>query len=656
MTGPAKTYTLSEEASAHLLVLLTKAHTDVSAPLRSTEKLIADIYTGRDPSDGGGIVLGEQGMPVQQLRAALEATTWSPPQTTANLFLSRVRQIVSNLTPGVPSFRSKARIPGAARLSDDQNKILRILTDRGDLRAAMRRAAFLGLLSPYFGVKLTIDKRATSLDQFKFDALEAAACGYEPFHRRFSWHSYDLQFGDLPEAWVPAWEEQPAVWDIVHVTEVYHEGFRADTEATTGCPMSIFVAKGVNTISGDQPMQRNTEGPDFGVYVITERQPACPLIIGNFLDAAPNEDVPAAEVLSWIPLMRMIVQTLVQIEREVRTANNTVLFDKNAISPKHIEYLQAAVPGARVFIPVDPDDAVRGVNATMRPVEQSSELDKYLSALGAYLRLFDDVTGVSPQDRGQPSGGRRSAHEAASISDASSRRTQDRLEVMAGVWTKIAGAVFAFQRQVLGNRVEIPLSNGMTHSLHVPDPTSARFAFDVDPVELAHLSNQGDMQAQMQWLTVLTRTQQAFATGMPRMIREALRRLGGTMGIEDVDLYLGAPTIEVGPEERYIEHLQTQQPILVLADDQHDMFMAYYARMLTRLVSTSADESAIMVMQNAIDLHKSYAAERSQVINSGQTGDVVPGVGAGSGEMDNNLVSAFATNSAPSAVPQGAGF
>ena len=436
------------------------------------------------------------------------------------------------------------------------------------------------------------------------------------------------------------------------MTEVYHEGFNVGDARRKGCPMSIFVSKQATEAEGDQPITRNADTPVLGEYVVTEQLPACPLIIGNFLDPAPDEDVPAAEVLSWIPLMRMIVQTLVQIEREIRTTNNTILFDKNAISPKHIEFVQNAVPGARIFVPVDPDDAVRGVNATMRPVEQASELDKYLSALGTYLRLFDDVTGVSPGDRGMPTGGRRSAHEAAAITEAAGKRTQDRLEVMAGVWTNIAKALFCYQRKVLGTRVEVPLSNGMVRSLHVPDPLTAKFAFDVDPVELGHLSNAGDLQAQMQWLTVLTRTQQAFATGMPRMIREALRRLGNTMAIEDVDLYLGAPTIEVGPEERYIEHLQTQQPILVLEDDQHDMFMAYYARMLSRLISQAADEEQLMSIQNAIDLHRSYAARRSEIINPGQLGDVVPGVGAGQGEMDNNLAAAFATNSAPSAAPQ----
>ena len=201
MTGPAKSYKLTEEASAQLSILLTQAHADVSAPLKNTQKLIADIYTGRDPSGGGGVVLGEQGIPVQQLQDALQTSEWSPPQTTANLFLSRVRQIVSNLTPGVPSFRSKARVPGAARMSDAQNRILRILTDRGDLRSAMRRAAFLGMLSPYFGVKLVINgKEPNKLDKAGFDAIEASACGYEPFLRRFSWHTYDIQWGDVPKA------------------------------------------------------------------------------------------------------------------------------------------------------------------------------------------------------------------------------------------------------------------------------------------------------------------------------------------------------------------------------------------------------------------------------------------------------------------------
>jgi hypothetical protein len=35
-----------------------------------------------------------------------------------------------------------------------------------------------------------------------------------------------------------------------------------------------------------------------------------------------------------------------------------------------------------------------------------------------------------------------------------------------------------------------------------------------------------------------------------------------------------------------------------------------------------------------------------------QGGEIVPGIGAGPGEIDNNLLSALSTNSVPSAVPQ----
>ena len=140
MTGQANN--LSEEAAAQLLTLLTAAKEAVSKPLKSTEKLIADIYTGRDPTGGGnGVVIGEQGVPLQELREALTTAEWQPPQTTANLFLSRVRQIVSNLTPGVPSFRSKARVPGAARLSDDQNRIRIRNRNFGRISAASSRNA-----------------------------------------------------------------------------------------------------------------------------------------------------------------------------------------------------------------------------------------------------------------------------------------------------------------------------------------------------------------------------------------------------------------------------------------------------------------------------------------------------------------------------------
>ncbi len=653
-----KPYKLPEDVSTTLSELLESAHTALQEPLAGNEKLINDIYTGRDPLGGSaGLVIGEQGIPAHVIPDALSTLVWRPPETTANLFLSRLRQIVTSLTPGVPTFRAKARVPGAAHLADAQNRLTRIMTDHGDLRSAMRKAASLGMLSPFFGVKVTYSTdEKVPYNRVKYSAIEARDCGYEPFHRRFTWHSYDMQWGDLPTNWRPTIEGDPDPndWEIVRVTEVYHEGFQHAGATRKGCPMSLFVlreAKSERSEINLAPADKTEKA--LGDYVITETIPDCPLVIGNFLDPAPSEDIPAAEVLSWIPLMRMIVQTLVQIDREVRTSNNTILFDKNAISDDAIQAVRNVVPGGTVFLGVDADDATRGVNATMRPVEQSTVLNEYLGALQTYLRLFDDVTGVSPSDRGLATNPRKSATEAAAITDAASRRNQDRLEVMAAMWTRIAQIGFKYQRKIFGKQVDIPLSNGVIRTIPVPDPATACFSFDVDPVELGHLSNAGDIQALMQWLTVTTNAQQAFQGGIPRMTREALRRLGNAMGIEDADIFLDAPTIELGPEERYIRHLQTQEPIMVFEDDQHDMYVAYYAKMQEAAVNRNADEFELMALRQALDLHRMYAARRQEVINPASMGGVIPGVGAGPGEVDNNMLAALATGQTPEAMPQG---
>ena len=652
-------FKLTEDAATQLAALVTEAMTLIQEPLKGNERLIADIYTGRDPVGTlGGALIGEQGIPAHRLNEPLEVGSWRPPETTANLFLSRLRQIVTNLTPGVPTFRVKARVPGSAHLADKQNQLTRMMTDHGHLREAMRRAAFVGMVSPYFGVKFSFDKKEKiPYERLKYTSVEPGDCGYEPFHRRFYWHAYDLQYGDLPDTWKPdhAGEEAPKPWTIVRVTEVYHDGFRhgAPSKSFGACPMSIFVKIGVEK-NENTPLQPLHEMQDsLGEYQVTEAIAACPIIVGSFLDAAPGEDVPAAEVLSWIPLMRMIVQTLVQIDREIRTLNKTVLYDKNAIDEDALQVVKHVAPGGTVFVGVDPDDTTRGVNATMRPVEQSAVLGEYLAALNTYMQLFDDVTGVHPSDRGVASNPRKSATEAAAITDASSRRNQDRLEVMATMWTRLAQAGFKYQREIFGEKVDVPLANGVIRTLHVPDPMTACFSFDIDPVELGHLSNQGDIQALMQWLTVTTNTQQAFQGGVPRMTREALRRLGNAMGIEDADLFLDAPILELGPEERYIRYLQTQQPIPVYEDDQHDMYIAYYSKMQEAALSRGDSEISLMELRATIDMHRMYAARRQDVINPGQMADVIPGVGAGPGEVDNNLQAALATGNVPSPTPQG---
>lgn len=651
------TYKISEEAVNALSALVTDAMTKVSEPMDGSTKLIADIYTGRDPLGGGlRLMLGESGIPMNQLNDALSTRKWSPPETTANLFLSRIRQILTALTPGVPTIKVRSRTPGAAYAAEHQNELMRFMTDRGELREAMRKAAFTGLLSPYFGIKLAFDMDAKyAYDKVKFDTIEPGDCGYEPFHRRFSWHSYNKQWGDLPKNWRPEVTAEPKPWDTVRVTEVYHEGFMFGAKKMKGCPMSVFVELQGDTAPDSTLGLRQEDSDALGTYTTTVELPACPLVLGNFLDPAPAEDIPASEVLSWIPLMRMIVQVLVQINREITTVNKTILFDKAAVSDDALMLARDAVPGATVFIGVDADDATRGVNATMRPVEQNSVLNEYLAALTTYMRLFDDVTGVSPSDRGVPVNPRKSATEAAAITDAGNRRNQDRLEVMAMMWSRLAQALFKFQRIVCGTSVPVPLENGVVRDIPVPNPVTACYAFEVDPIELGHMSRRGDLDALMNWLTVTTNTQQAFQTGMPRLTRETLRRLGKAMGIEDVDLYLDVPVIEEGPESRYIEFLQTGNPIMVYPQDQHEMYLAYYQKMLAKIEAGGIHKGGEQVLMEAMQRHAAFAQRLAEATQQQQGGEVVPGMGAGAGGVDNNIAAKLQAGGTPTAVPQGQG-
>ena len=651
------TYKLSEEAVGALSALIQGAMTKVSEPMDGSNKLIADIYTGRDPLGGGlRLMLGEGGLPMNQINDALSTRRWSPPETTANLFLSRIRQILTALTPGVPTIKVRSRTPGAAYAAEHQNELMRFMTDRGELREAMRKAAFTGLLSPYFGIKLAFDMEAKfAYDKVSFETVEPGDCGYEPFHRRFSWHSYDKQWGDLPKEWRPKVTSEPKDWDTVQVTEVYHDGFMFGAKKMEDCPMSVFVSiEGVSSPDTTLGLQEK-DSHALGNYTTTVALPACPLVLGNFLDPAPAEDIPASEVLSWIPLMRMIVQVLVQINREITTVNKTILFDKAAVSDDALMLARDAVPGATVFIGVDADDTTRGVNATMRPVEQNSVLNEYLAALSTYMQLFDDVTGVSPSDRGIPVNPRKSATEAAAITDAGNRRNQDRLEVMAMMWSRLAQALFKFQRIVCGKSVPVPLENGLVRDIPVPNPVTACYAFEVDPIELGHMSRRGDLDALMNWLTVTTNTQQTFQTGMPRLTRETLRRLGKAMGIEDVDLYLDAPVIEEGPEGRYIEFLQTGNPIVVYPQDQHEMYLAYYQKMLGKIQAGGIYKGGEEVILQAMQRHAAFAQRLAEAIQQQKGGEVVPGMGAGAGNVDNNIAAKLQAGGTPTAVPQGQG-
>ena len=85
------------------------------------------------------------------------------------------------------------------------------------------------------------------------------------------------------------------------------------------------------------------------------------------------------------------------------------------------------------------------------------------------------------------------------------------------------------------------------------------------------------------------------------------------------------------------------------------MYIAYYAKMQEAALGRGDDEYALMELRQAIDMHRAFAARREEVINPAQMGEVIPGIGAGPGEVDNNLMAALATGGIPSPTPQPSG-
>ena len=138
------------------------------------------------------------------------------------------------------------------------------------------------------------------------------------------------------------------------------------------------------------------------------------------------------------------------------------------------------------------------------------------------------------------------------------------------------------------------------------------------------------------------------------MVREALRRMGKAMGVADVDLYLDAPVIEQGPEDRYIEHLQLGTPLPAYPEDQHQLYVAYYGRILERALATGNAGASPVALQDVIDKHNLFirqAAASAIRPQGGGGGGVVPGMNE-QGQADNQIAADLAAGLAPGATEQ----
>ena len=636
---------LNEEQASALKELVQKAMKDVRPNITANQEIIADLYTGRDPG-GNERALPTGGVPWNELPEFTGGH--EAPDTTANLFLSRLRQIVVSTTPGRPNFEISPLVPGAQHLTETQQTLTDVLLRQSNIEEVFERAAFLGPTQNYFGIKLVPSPDAESpLDRVKFEAIEAEFCGYEPHSKRFTWHTYNKQWGDVPKAQRPTIKpgmRKMEDWDMVSITEVFHEGLSMGKQYKY--PMSTFVnLEGII-------WERRRKTPRLGDYVGTQGLPAPVLVIDRYLDPAPKEDVAPAEVSSWVPLMRQIVQVLVQIVREINSTNSEILYDADAIPADIIDHVRRVAGGKKVYIPVNVNDAQRGVNSTMRPVERNTPLGDYLATLQMLLGLFDDVTGVGPLDRGAPTNPEKSATEAASLTAAADRRNQDRMRVLARMWGKIAGLMFRWQQPLYGESLEIPLAVGITRNFRIPNADSARFAFQVDVAQLSNKSRAQSMNTLMTAHTLLVNDASNLQDpNALRMVSESRRRLLKAMGWIDVDLYDSPVMGETGPLDRYVDALETGNSIPVYQDDKHEVYLAAYIRIAERALSAQNPDVPIAMLQLAVEEHQLYLQQQQQQVQQAGPQAPVPGVGA-TGQVDNQVAAQMAAGMTPEQTPQ----
>lgn len=615
---------LPETAQAALAQHVANARAKFTGSSDGIKRLINDLYTGRDPASGG-TTIPSQGVPWHQISDPSEVTTWHYPQVGANLFQSRTRQLVTELVPSVPAYQVEALTAEATHLVEEQNLLMPWLGRASNLRDAMRQTAMNGLLGSHFGIKLCYYPERPIEQRLQYVAIPASHCGYEPQFERFTWHSYQCQWAELKARFKNLLRdadirkrEEPEPWQIVDVTEVFHPGF-----AYTGdkCPVSVYISIGDSQEdSTPYGVARDWEANDrpIGDYLCTEELPCSPLYIDHFLDPAPGEYIAPPEVVSWVPVIRSIHSDLKQLENEVGSINNIVLIEKGALNDSHIAAIKDNPAGHTLYVEVEADNAMgeyTGVSHKVRPVERNSAIGEIITSLQTHLQLLDEVVGVSSLDRGVAQNPRKSATEASAIVQANNRRTRDRLTVMANAFSALGQATYAFLPQVFpGGKIPIPLANGLTRNIEVPDPETARMAFRVEPVELGNLSKQGQIETHAASLTLLTNLrQQAPDLIPPTLLVESARKYLRALGNHAAADALQAPILAGGPQERirdFIYGRTTEIP--VNATDDHEAFIAAYQSEIEGAALSPAGNIPVAELQRALVAHQQFANTRPQ--------------------------------------------
>lgn len=550
-----------------LAALVADADKRLSAVAANASKVMNDLFTGRDP--GMSYLLGSY------FNSTRVTAPWVHPDISANLFQARLMELVIDLIPGMPKVLVKAMTPEAAGYEEDQNFLSNWGSRFGELKDCLRKVAMYGPMGTHVGVRLKVDESAPLHKRFKYCPLSHTECGYEPGLRRFVWHKFSEASSADPQV-------------IKEITEVFWSN-----EHDTACTVYRY--------------EQDTDGEGLGQFVGSKKlDGACPVRIRSFLEAPPGEDIPPIECVSWVPLIRAIQDTLEAIDREVGSVNNVILYDQDKISEEEVSAIRSNKVGNTVYVPVNSTGGLgttdSGVSHVMRPVERSSALGELVATLQQYIELLDDVIGTSPLERGAAVGPRKSAAEASILSNASSRRTKNRLSVIAELIADIEQTKYTWQRAAYGETVTVPVGGGIDRIVRVADPSAAQMTFQVDVVELGNLSKQGQIETYAAATSIVGSTLAQFQGEAPPAVKESLRRYLHALGAEDIAQFIEDPVLAGGPKERYIKFLKNPSVGLpVDPNDPPEPFLVYYNQ---QIQDPDTPDKAKVELQRAINQYQ----------------------------------------------------
>ena len=636
--APGRNMRLSDEDRTELLKIVYEAKAAVNLPAAGSRKIIQQLWEGEPvntdlhaafvgSSSSSAPDLSSQGRELANLeknvREVIEGKGSRVPKFAANILQVGTRILATSILPSLPSLQAQAQHAGAGQLEKDQNFLFRLSAEKGGLEQAFRDSIYEGILDTHFGMRADIDpdheEQACRLQWF---AIGAEWCGEEPGLRRFRWHDYCCQFGDL-DAYVQGAinrELKKAPTDVkvkghhlVKVSEIYHGKLRIGQGEGERATIIVSIGEG-----------------GLDIYCGTWEVDTCPVVVKGFLRPAPGKVVAYSEAHSWLPPIQMMSEILYALGQDVSNKVRLRLYDSRRINIDDIAKAHANRINGISYVEVSTENtagAELGVNAAMRPPESDSNLGDILASFNLVWRVSSYIMGISDIDFGDAPSPRKSASEANAITAHLSQRRKERLEVVVSAIREAAGIGMRLQRRAYGK--EIKAYDGFT--MVVPEYKPGRISLRIDALELGHLALRENSSNLLAYIQLLSNLKQTFPAGIPAMLRGSVAKVATIFGEHDLAATLTLPEYNEDARDRVIDALFVNPgtPIRVDENDDPAVFIPYLTALreklgpAQRLKSQAVIDEALSSYELLAKKNAASAAPGGEAL-APQTGERIP--------------------------------